>query len=89
MQQPSGVALGALWGMVHLLRVMVNRGLVSPNEVDTIFHGVMEGLNFGQLPANSRVESGMEEAFAELRQWAKDRWVGGPHDPEDLGEAPR
>jgi hypothetical protein len=86
--ETSGVGLGALWGSVHLLRVMVNRGLVSPNEVDTIFHGVMEGLNFGGEP-NPEVEAGMEKAFAELRQWAKERWVGGPNDPESLGEAPR
>lgn len=34
MEPALATAFGSLWGTVHLVRAMVNRGLVSPNEVD-------------------------------------------------------
>jgi hypothetical protein len=40
MYQQAGMA--GLWGTIHLLRIMVNRGLVSPNEVETIYDAMTE-----------------------------------------------
>lgn len=90
MLEEESVAMAALWGTVHLLRVMVNRGLVSPNEVETIYGGMLEGFQLGDKENAARAEVFLQQPFAEIRQWAKDRWVGGPNDPEDLhgGEGP-
>lgn len=42
------LGLAGIWGSVHVLRIMINRGLVSPNEVDEVFEGIMDGLE-GQI----------------------------------------
>lgn len=87
--EQHAVGMAALWGTVHLVRVMVNRGLVSPNEVETIYQGMMEGFELAGEGFATKMESFLEQPFAEIRQWAKDRWIGGPNDPENLGEGPR
>ena len=48
-----------------------------------------------ESPKNAKQKTGksktrrMQEAFAELREWAKQRWLGGDFDPEKLGGEPR
>jgi hypothetical protein len=64
---------------------MINRGLVSPNEVDTIFEGMLDGLQLSGGALSADVEASLEQVFAEMRGWAKECWIGGSEDPERLG----
>lgn len=80
MYQQAGMS--ALWGVIHLLRVMVNRGLVSPNEVETIYEGMREGFDTGDPAVAEIADAHLQPAFADLRRTAKEKWIGGNHDPE-------
>ena len=78
----EALAIGALWGSVHILRALVNRGLISPNEVDEIYGSMLEGIQQGDPSLAASLEAKLEGVFAELRQWAGERWIGrGETDP--------
>ena len=72
----EAIAFGALWAVVHLMRAMVNRGLVSPNEVDEIYSSLIEGVQSGDPAVAALLEARLEAVFAEMRQWADERWIG-------------
>ncbi|HEY1606669.1 MAG TPA: hypothetical protein VGF77_13835 [Allosphingosinicella sp.] len=72
--EPVGFA--ALWGMIHILRALVNRGLISPAEVDEIYGSMIEGFQSGDARAAAFLEQRLEQPFAELRQWAEKNWIG-------------
>ena len=68
--------MAAFSASTHLLRVMVNRGFVSPNEVDEIYSTALECIQAGDEEFAATFESNFGPAFAELRQWAEKQWIG-------------
>lgn len=73
----AAVGSAALLTSLHILRVLANRGLVSPGEVDTIYEavtGAMEMLGTEDMQLNNFVNvSGM---FVEIQQSANEHWIG-------------
>lgn len=77
------LAMAAMAGVVHLTRILANRGLVSPNEVESIYSGIVEISQTGSAEVASAVETALGVPFVELRQTAAERWIGkGQTDPE-------
>ena len=85
MEQAYGLAFGGLFASVHTIRILANRGLVSPNEVENIDSRIMEGVGMGGEDFQAQIEVALGGVFAEIRQYSKERWVGGENDPEKLG----
>lgn len=81
MNEPIGMA--AFWAVSHLLRAMVNRGLVSPNELDEIHGSMIEGIQGMSDPEfAAKFEGNLEKPFLEMRATALERWIGkGLTDP--------
>jgi hypothetical protein len=83
-QNATALASGGLIVALHTVRVLANRGLISPNEVETIYTAMtetIERLGSPALESNSTVNIG--PMFAEIRQCAEERWIGkGEPDPE-------
>jgi hypothetical protein len=71
-----GLAMGNLWASVHTLRILVNRGLVSPDEVDEVYGSLIEGLQSGDPKFAALFESKLEGIFAEMRGYAQKLWKG-------------
>lgn len=69
---------------LHTLRIMANRGLVSPGEVEEVADALTAHLQvddddprreaFDQLSAN--IEGLFAPVLAEIRQTAAERWIG-------------
>lgn len=76
MNSAQAIAFGALWGSIHNLRFMVNRGLVSPNEVDEFLSSVVEAFQSGDEELAAEMELAISPALAEMRQWAEKLWIG-------------
>jgi hypothetical protein len=77
------LALGALASSIHTFRILVNRGLVSPNEVEGLYSSISESMQDASPQMAEFFENRFQEQFAELRQIASQRWVGKGHpDPE-------
>ena len=70
----------ALTAAVHLIRVLVNRGLLSPNEVENIYNATIE-----TIPAEEAdyVRDQFDPIFVEIRDEAQKQWAGHD-DPERL-----
>ncbi len=66
--------LAALSGAMHILRTLVNRGLVSPAEVETIHETLLEVVQGGDEQSAARFEAVFESSFVELRRFASDLW---------------
>lgn len=47
MENSEALALAALWGSIHNLRVLVNSGLATPADVDSFAEAVLEGIGEG------------------------------------------
>lgn len=80
----TAIGFAALSSSLNILRILANRGLVSPGEVETIYTEVMEVVErYGSegLQSNNAVNIG--GIFVELRETAKKRWIGqGKTDPK-------
>lgn len=76
MERAESLAIAALWASVHNLRILVNRGLASPNEVDETYASVFEALEGSDPPFSELSEAGLQKAFAEMKAVALDRWIG-------------
>lgn len=72
--EPLGFA--SFWAICHLLRIMVNRGLVSPNEVDEIYGSLIEGVQGVDPEFAVTLEERLTPLFAEMKKWAEERWIG-------------
>lgn len=55
---------------------MVNRGLISPNEVDEAFSSIVEALESGDPAFAALVQSRLQQPFADMRDWADKLWIG-------------
>ena len=77
------LSLGALAAGIHSFLTLVNRGLASPNEVETFYTSVAEVVRDASPQMGEFFENRFQEQFAEMRQVAAARWVGkGQPDPE-------
>jgi hypothetical protein len=76
MDKLYGIAIGNLWASVHTLRILINRGLVSPEEVDEVYGSLIEGLQSGDPEFAALFESKLEGIFAEMRSYAQKLWKG-------------
>lgn len=75
----DGQALGAAGLSVgmHILRIMSNRGDLSPNEVESIFSTLMETVDrLGSDALQGNAGANISGLMAEIRQNAKARWKG-------------
>jgi len=77
MNDSIAVGLAALNGTLHLLRIQVNRGFVSPNEVDTIYSSIVETMETMASPEMTAIVTAqLDQAIPEIRKFAEQRWVG-------------
>ena len=72
----TAMATASLWAAVHNLRILVNRGLASPNEVDEVYSSIVEALQHGDPQFAADSERALGLAFADLKQWAEKLWIG-------------
>ena len=76
MEDAEALALAALWGTIHNLRVLVNRGLVSPTEVDDFASAVFEGVQQGSVTKAAIWETALSPALADLKEVSYKLWSG-------------
>ena len=76
-------SMAGLWASIHVLRIMANRGLVSPNEVETVNDAIMESFEtLGSQEMAASVAANLAPAMAEVREFAAQFWIGkGLTDP--------
>ncbi len=73
----TAIALAALSVALHNLRIAANRGLVSPNEVESVFSTLMETIEqLGSENLQGNIVTNVGGMMGEIRQTAKERWVG-------------
>lgn len=81
-QELFAVAFAGLWSSAHTARIMTNRGLVSPSEVDEIYGSIVEALQHGGEEFAAKMTARLDGSFAEMRQTAQRVWIGkGKTDP--------
>ena len=71
MDDSEALALAALWGSIHNLRVLVNGGLAVPADVDTFAEAVFEGMREGSPETSSVWDQQLSPLFAEMRSAAE------------------
>lgn len=82
MDDGVAVAMAAIATVGHLTRMLANRGLLSPNEVDEIFSSIVEAAQAGSAEMATLIETKLAPAYAAVRETAKERWIGkGQTDP--------
>ena len=72
----AALSIASLWASQHILRIMVNRGLVSPNEVDEVHGSILEAMEMADPAFATTVTGPLEAAFVELKQTAESLWIG-------------
>jgi len=70
----------ALTAVLHLIRVLADRGLLSPNEIENLYAATIDVV--AEQDADY-VQKQLDPIFVEIRQHAQTRW-SGHNDPEDL-----
>ena len=71
MDDSEALALAALWGSIHNLRVLVNGGLAVPADVETFVEAVFEGMREGSPETSSVWDQQLSPLFAEMRSAAE------------------
>jgi hypothetical protein len=70
-------SMAGLWSSLHILRIMANRGLVSPNEVETVNDSITEAMETLAPPdMAASLSEKISPVLAEVRQIASERWIG-------------
>src|SRR3546814_4841597 len=92
MDEIAALALMGISAGVNSLRLMANRGLVSPKEVEEYAESITSHLSvadddpkkaaFDQLSAT--VEALLSPFLAVIRHCAHDRWIGGGKEEGEL-----
>jgi len=83
MSNDTAIAMASLTSSLHMMRIMANRGLVSPNEVETIHSMITETLEtMGSPELSATMMAPLDPVIAEVREFANKRWIGkGKTDP--------
>ena len=63
----SAICIAALWASIHNLRILVNRGLAEPEEVEELAGAVLEGLQTGCANEAAIWEAELAPLFAEMK----------------------
>jgi hypothetical protein len=73
---PQTVAMASMRGLLHVFGILANRGLISPQEIDDSFDGVLRDL--AQLPEEARVKFSdvILSTLADLKAVAAANWKG-------------
>jgi hypothetical protein len=71
MENSEALALAALWGSIHNLRVLVNSGLATPADVESFAEAVFEGIREGSLATSSVWELQLTPVFTEMKTAAE------------------
>ena len=68
------IGMAGLHGSLHSLRILANRGLVSPLELDQCLEGIMETLE--NLPPDmlAIVQPRIDPVLVEMKQAAANNW---------------
>lgn len=83
MEASAGLAAASLSLSLNLMHSLVSRGLISPNEVETIYSAMIEHAATADPSFSELVERMIQTSFADMRETAKARWMGkGNPDPE-------
>jgi len=73
--QEYALGMAGIMSSVHMMRIMVNRGLVSPNEVETFYAAIIDTL--AEEPELQAITTARLDApIAEIREWAERLWIG-------------
>jgi len=80
----AAMALAGLSSGIHAMRLMASRGLVSPQEVEEYADSILNHFTVDKSDPShehlaqlrERFEMRLAPAFAELRQFAKEHWIG-------------
>ena len=67
----SAIGIAALWASIHNLRILVNRGLAEPEEVEEFAGAVFEGLQHGCANEAAIWEAELAPLFAEMKAAAR------------------
>lgn len=67
----SAIGIAALWASIHNLRILVNRGLAEPEEIEEFAGAVFEGLQHGCANEAAIWESELAPLFAEMKAAAR------------------
>ena len=70
----------ALTAALHLIRILANRGLLSPNEVENIYSATIAVIEDDHA---DYVQRQLDPIFVEIREKAKEQW-SGHEDTEQL-----
>lgn len=83
MNDTQAISMAALWSSIHMLRIMTNRGFVSPAEVETVYSSIVESFEtFGSPELAAKTTARLDGIMCEIREYANDRWIGkGQSDP--------
>ena len=76
LDRAEALATASLWASVHNLRILVNRGLASPNEVDEIYGSIIEAIQNGDADFAVRTEAALQGVFVDLKAYAEKLWMG-------------
>lgn len=71
-----GLAFGNLWMTVHMLRVLVDWGVFSPEDIEQIYGSLIEGVQGGDPNVAAMVETRLQTVFAEFQIRAAQTWQG-------------
>ena len=67
----SAIGIAALWASIHNLRILVNRGLAEPEEIEEFAGAVFEGLQHGSDNEAAIWEAELAPLFAEMKAAAR------------------
>lgn len=77
MKDAIAIGMASMMATLHVLRIQVNRGLVSPKEVDTVYSSILETLESMASPeVIAMVSAQLDKAIPEMREWAEKLWIG-------------
>jgi hypothetical protein len=85
----TALAFAALWASIHNTRILVNRGLASPADVEEVYGSILEAIDtLGSERLQASARKRYDQAFVELREYAKRlyRPPDRPSDPASLSE---
>ena len=66
-----GIAMGTLWASMHIVRILVQKGLISPADLDEIYGSLMEGVQSGDTRLAALFETRLDGVFTDLRRDAE------------------
>ena len=73
---PQTLAMASLRAVLHNFGVLANRGLISPQELDNAFAGVIRDFSHLPMEAQARFTDDIVETLADFKAVAAANWKG-------------